>query len=174
VLQEPVLFSTTIGDNIAYARPEAGPDEIEAAARAAGAHGFIRRLADGYDTQVGERGMRLSGGQRQRITVARAFLKGAPILVLDEPTASVDPRTERAILQSLERLMEGRTTIFVSTRSDVARGFPATMHLARGRISPSVGPPSADGRTGERGRKTERSVRSRARRVQPVGNRAAR
>lgn len=175
VLQEPVLFSTTIAENIAYGRPDAGPEEIEAAARAAGAHGFIRRLPEGYDTQVGERGMRLSGGQRQRITVARAFLKDAPILILDEPTASVDLRTERAIVQSLERLMKGRTTILVTTRSDVARGFPSTIRLARGRIFPparsSTARPSGNGP----GRGTgERSTRSGERRSQPVGSRAAR
>ena len=90
VLQEPVLFSTTIGDNIAYGRPEARPEEIAAAADAAGVRAFVESLPDGYDTLVGERGMSLSGGERQRISLARAFLKDAPILILDEPTSSVD------------------------------------------------------------------------------------
>ena len=92
VLQEPVLFSTSIAENIAYAAPGGEHEEIEAAARAANAHDFIAALPDGYDTLVGERGMRLSGGERQRISLARAFLKDAPILILDEPTSSVDVR----------------------------------------------------------------------------------
>jgi len=94
VLQEPLLFSTSIGENIAYARPGAGKEEIMAAAMAADAHDFIIGLPNGYETQVGERGMRLSGGERQRISLARAFLKDAPVLILDEPTSSVDARTE--------------------------------------------------------------------------------
>ena len=107
VLQEPVLFSTSIAENIAYARPDATQDEIEAAAAAANAHDFIVALPDGYETQVGERGMRLSGGERQRISLARAFLKDAPILILDEPTSSVDVKTEAVIMEAMERLMAG-------------------------------------------------------------------
>src|SRR5581483_4449569 len=94
VLQEPVLFSASIAENIAYARPGASEAQIVAAARAANIDEFIRGLPDGYDTEVGERGMRLSGGERQRISLARAFLKDAPILILDEPTSSVDVFTE--------------------------------------------------------------------------------
>src|SRR5262249_48537211 len=105
VLQEPVLFSTTIGENIAYGRPDAEQDEIFAAAKAANAHEFIADLPEGYDTPVGERGLTLSGGERQRISLARAFLKDAPILILDEPTSAVDTRTETAIVDSLERLI---------------------------------------------------------------------
>src|SRR5207245_6045857 len=90
VLQEPLLFSTSIAENIAYARASASQAEIEAAAKAANAHHFIIGLSRGYQTVVGERGMRLSGGERQRISIARAFLKNAPILILDEPTSSVD------------------------------------------------------------------------------------
>jgi ATP-binding cassette subfamily B protein len=116
VLQEPVLFSTSIAENIAYARPDAGHEEIVAAAKAAGAHGFIERLPEGYDTQVGERGMRLSGGERQRISLARAFLKDAPILILDEPTSSVDVKTEAEIMQAMRRLMRGRTTFMIAHR----------------------------------------------------------
>jgi ATP-binding cassette, subfamily B, bacterial len=116
VLQDPVLFSTTIGDNIAYARPDASQREVEAAAAAAHAHDFILDLPDGYATQVGERGMRLSGGERQRISLARAFLKDAPILILDEPTSSVDVRTEQLILDALERLTTGRTSFMISHR----------------------------------------------------------
>src|SRR5207247_7140160 len=99
VLQEPVLFSTSIAENIAYARPGASEAEIVAAAKAANAHDFIVRLPQGYDTLVGERGMRLSGGERQRISIARAFLKDAPILILDEPTSSLDVKTEAAIVE---------------------------------------------------------------------------
>jgi ABC-type multidrug transport system fused ATPase/permease subunit/GT2 family glycosyltransferase len=116
VLQEPVLFSTTIAENIAYARPGASNEEVVQAAIAANAHDFIESLPDGYDTIVGERGMRLSGGERQRVALARAFLKDAPILVLDEPTSSVDHRTEEAIIASMERLMAGRTAIIIAHR----------------------------------------------------------
>ncbi|MEK6272492.1 MAG: ABC transporter ATP-binding protein [Actinomycetota bacterium] len=116
VLQEPVLFSTSIAENIAYARPDASFSDVQAAAVAANAHEFILRLADGYDTPVGERGMRVSGGERQRISLARAFLKDAPILILDEPTSSVDLATEAVIMQAMERLMRGRTTIMIAHR----------------------------------------------------------
>jgi ABC-type transport system involved in Fe-S cluster assembly fused permease/ATPase subunit len=116
VLQEPVLFSTTIAENIAYARPGATFEEVVEAARAAGAHNFIESLPDGYDTIVGERGMRLSGGERQRVALARAFLKDAPILVLDEPTSSVDHETEAAIVAAMKQLMAGRTTIMIAHR----------------------------------------------------------
>ena len=121
VLQEPVLFSTTIAENISYGRPEATADEIAAAAKAANAHEFIAALPDGYDTQVGERGMMLSGGQRQRIALARAFLKDAPILILDEPTSSVDLKTEAVIIEAMERLMAGRTCFIVAHRLDTLR-----------------------------------------------------
>jgi ATP-binding cassette subfamily B protein len=116
VLQEPVLFSTSIAENIAYARPGASSDDIVQAARAAHAHEFVTTLPAGYDTAVGERGMRLSGGERQRISLARAFLKDAPILILDEPTSSVDVRTESLIFDALDRLMEGRTTFVIAHR----------------------------------------------------------
>ncbi|HKO24754.1 MAG TPA: ABC transporter ATP-binding protein, partial [Chloroflexota bacterium] len=116
VLQEPVLFSTSIAENIAYGRPEASDDEVVAAAKAANAHDFIMNLPHGYETLVGERGMRLSGGERQRISLARAFLKDAPILILDEPTSSVDMKTEAAIMEAMERLMQGRTTVMIAHR----------------------------------------------------------
>jgi ATP-binding cassette subfamily B protein len=116
VLQEPVLFSTSIAENIAYGRPDATAAEIEAAARAANAHDFIAALPEGYQTAVGERGMMLSGGQRQRIALARAFLKDAPILILDEPTSAVDVKTEATIIDAMERLMAGRTTFIVAHR----------------------------------------------------------
>jgi ATP-binding cassette subfamily B protein len=116
VLQEPVLFSTSIAENIAYARPEASEADIVAAATAANAHEFITRLPQDYETQVGERGMRLSGGERQRIALARAFLRDAPVLILDEPTSSVDVHTERIIIEAMERLMRGRTTFMIAHR----------------------------------------------------------
>ena len=116
VLQEPVLFSTTIGENIIYGRPEADRDEMIAAAKAADIHRFIEGLPDGYETAVGERGMTLSGGERQRVSLARAFLKDAPILILDEPTSSVDLKTEATIVDAMERLMAGRTTFMIAHR----------------------------------------------------------
>jgi ATP-binding cassette subfamily B protein len=116
VLQEPLLFSDTLGENIRYGRLEATEDEIVEAARAANAHDFISKLPHGYGTLIGERGARLSGGERQRVSVARAFLKDAPILILDEPTSSIDSQTEAVILEALERLMEGRTTFMVAHR----------------------------------------------------------
>lgn len=116
MLQDPVLFSTNIAENIAYARPHATFAEIVAAAQAANAHEFIVSLPEGYDTLVGERGMRLSGGERQRISLARAFLKNAPILILDEPTSSVDVKTESGIMEAMEHLMKGRTTFIIAHR----------------------------------------------------------
>jgi ATP-binding cassette subfamily B protein len=116
MLQEPMLFSTSIAENIAYARPGADFQEIMAAARAANAHEFIVKLSNGYETLVGDRGMCLSGGERQRISLARAYLKNAPILILDEPTSSVDIWTEAGIMQAMERLMQGRTTLMIAHR----------------------------------------------------------
>src|SRR6266568_1319496 len=116
VLQEPVLFSTSIAENIAYARPGAREAEIMAAAKAANVHDFIARLPQGYETLVGERGLRLSGGERQRISLARAFLKDAPILILDEPTSSVDTKTEAAIVEAMGRLARARTTFLITHR----------------------------------------------------------
>lgn len=116
VLQEPVLFSASIAENIAYARPGSSDSSIVAAARAANAHEFIAKLPQGYATPVGERGMRLSGGERQRISLARAFLKDAPILILDEPTSSVDVHTEAGILEAMGRLMRDRTTFVITHR----------------------------------------------------------
>jgi ATP-binding cassette subfamily B protein len=135
VLQEPVLFSTSIAENVAYARPGAAREEIEAAARAANAHDFIMATPDGYDTVVGERGMTLSGGERQRISLARAFLKDAPILILDEPTSSVDVATEAAIMQALERLMRGRTTFIIAHRLSTLEGCDLRLKLEGGRLA---------------------------------------
>jgi len=116
VLQDAVLFSASVAENIAYGRPDATEGQIIEAAKLANAHDFVTGLPDGYDTQVGERGMRLSGGERQRISLARAFLRDAPILILDEPTSAVDAKTEAAILEALERLMRGRTTFMIAHR----------------------------------------------------------
>jgi ATP-binding cassette subfamily B protein len=135
VLQEPLLFSTSIGENIAYARPDASLEEIVAAATAAGAHDFIAALPDGYDTLVGERGVRLSGGERQRISLARAFLKDAPVLILDEPTSAVDVHTERAIMASMYRLMEGRTTFLIAHRLGTLEGCDQEIELSSGHVS---------------------------------------
>lgn len=114
--QDPVLFSTSIAENIAYSKPGASIAEIQAAAQAAGAGRFIDSLPDKYMTLVGERGMRLSGGERQRISLARAFLKGAPILILDEPTSSVDVETEKEIMKAMRDLMAERTTFIIAHR----------------------------------------------------------
>ena len=134
VLQEPVLFSTSIAENIGYGRPDASFSEIVSAAKAANAHKFITRLPDGYDTMVGERGMMLSGGERQRISLARAFLKDAPILVLDEPTSSVDMTTETAIFDAMENLMAGRTTFMIAHRLTTLEACDVLMVLENGRL----------------------------------------
>ena len=134
VLQEPLLFSSTIAENIAYARPEASDGEIIAAAKAAYAHDFITDLPDGYNTVVGERGMRLSGGERQRISLARAFLKNAPILILDEPTSSVDTQTESMIIDAMTCLMAERTTLMITHRLSTLEHCDARLDLEHGRI----------------------------------------
>src|SRR3989475_1496352 len=134
VLQEAVLFSTSIAENIAYAAPGATRRQIVTAAQAANAHEFIERLPQGYDTEVGERGAKLSGGQRQRIALARAFLKDSPVLILDEPTSSVDAKTEAAIVEALERLKQGRTVIVISHRSTTLAGCSAFLTVDGGRV----------------------------------------
>jgi ABC-type multidrug transport system fused ATPase/permease subunit len=134
VLQEPLLFSGTIAENIRYGRLEATPDEIRDAARAANAHDFIEALPDGYSTELGERGARLSGGERQRISIARAFLKDAPVLILDEPTSSIDSRTEAVILDALDRLMAGRTTFMIAHRLSTIRSPDVILVLDGGRL----------------------------------------
>jgi ABC-type multidrug transport system fused ATPase/permease subunit len=116
VHQEPFLFSTTIRENILYGRPEASDEEVKQAARAANIHEFITSLPQGYDIGVGQRGVALSGGQRQRIALARAFLKDAPILLLDEATTSVDSEAEALIQEALANLMGSRTTIIIAHR----------------------------------------------------------
>src|SRR5262245_37997447 len=134
VLQEPLLFSGTIAENIRYGRLEASPEEIMEAARAANAHDFILRLPKAYETELGERGVQLSGGERQRIAVARAFLKDAPILILDEPTSSIDSKTEAVILDALDRLMVGRTTFLIAHRLSTIRRADQILVLDQGRL----------------------------------------
>ena len=134
VLQDPLLLSTSIAENIAYARPEATEEEIIAAATAANAHEFISQMPQGYETRVGERGMRLSGGERQRISIARAFLVDAPILILDEPTSSVDGRTEASIMEAMERLMKGRTAFLIAHRLSTLRHCDVLFKLVDGNV----------------------------------------
>jgi len=134
VLQEPILFSTSIAENIAYARPDAHHDDVITAAKAAHAHDFIATLPDGYDTAVGERGMRLSGGERQRIALARAFLKDAPIVILDEPTSSVDVKTEAIIMEAMDKLMSGRTCFMIAHRLGTLEHCDARVVIEEGRI----------------------------------------
>jgi ABC-type multidrug transport system fused ATPase/permease subunit len=134
VIQEPILFSCTLRENIAYGRPGATTEEIIAAAKAANAHDFISALPEGYESTVGDRGVRLSGGERQRVAIARAFLKQAPVLILDEPTSSIDSRTELVIIDALDRLMEGRTTFIIAHRLSTIRRADLILVVDKGRI----------------------------------------
>jgi ATP-binding cassette subfamily B protein len=134
VLQEPVLLSGSIGENIAYGRPEATNAEIMAAAEHANAHGFIKTLPEGYQTKVGDRGIRLSGGERQRISIARAFLRNSPILLLDEPTSSVDYASEAAIIDAMERLMESRTTFMIAHRLNTLDACDLRLIVRQGEV----------------------------------------
>jgi ABC-type multidrug transport system fused ATPase/permease subunit len=134
VLQEPLLFSASIAENILYGRLDASMDEVVAAAESANAHEFITALPKGYETRLGERGALLSGGERQRISVARAFLKDAPVLILDEPTSSIDSKTETVILDALERLIEGRTTFMVAHRLSTVREADLILVVNHGEI----------------------------------------
>ncbi|MEO1089851.1 MAG: ABC transporter ATP-binding protein [Pseudomonadota bacterium] len=134
VPQEPVLFHRSLAENIAYAKPTAGAEEIERAARLANAHGFIAGLPDGYGTLVGERGVKLSGGERQRVAIARALLADRPILILDEATSSLDSESEQAIQEALERLMAGRTTLVIAHRLSTVRHVDRLLVFDQGRI----------------------------------------
>ncbi|HKT49992.1 MAG TPA: ATP-binding cassette domain-containing protein, partial [Candidatus Angelobacter sp.] len=134
ILQEPVVFSATVAENIAYGRPDASREEIMQAAKAARAHEFISSLPDGYDTKVGEGGCRLSGGQRQRLAIARAFLKNAPILIFDEPTSAVDIHTEQEIMQATEQLIRGRTTFVIAHRLSTIRDCDLLLVLKQGKL----------------------------------------
>ncbi len=134
VLQDPFLFPLSIADNISYGRPNAPREEIMAAAVAANADEFIRRLPEGYDTVIGERGATLSGGERQRLSIARAFLKNAAILILDEPTSALDAVTEGMLLDALDRLTAGRTTFIIAHRLSTIRKANRILVLDQGRI----------------------------------------
>jgi len=137
VLQDPYLFPLTVADNIVYGRPDAKRQEIVEAAVAAQAHDFITRLPDGYDTVIGERGVTLSGGQRQRLSIARAFLKNAPVVLLDEPTAALDAETELGLMAAIDTLVKGRTCVIVAHRLSTIKGAQRIYVLEGGRVTAS-------------------------------------
>ena len=134
VAQEPAIFGASVAENIRYGRPEASDAEVQAAAEAAAAHGFIQNLPQGYDTYLGERGVRLSGGQRQRIAIARALLRDPPVLLLDEATSSLDAESERKVQTALERLMQGRTTLVIAHRLATVQKADRIVVMDHGRI----------------------------------------
>jgi ATP-binding cassette subfamily B protein len=139
VMQDPVLFSTSIAENIAYGRPGGSFQDIVTAAKVANAHDFIVALPNGYDTLVGERGLRLSGGERQRIALARAFLKDAPILILDEPTSAIDVVTEALIMEAMQRVMAGRTTLMIAHRLSTLEVCDARIVIEHGHLVEATG-----------------------------------
>ena len=141
VFQESYLFSGTIKENIAYGKPGATMEEIVGVAKRANAHDFIEEFPDGYDTVIGERGLKLSGGQKQRVAVARAMLKDAPILVLDEATSALDTKAERAVQAGLDELMKDRTTLIIAHRLSTIADVDTIITLDRGRIS-EIGAPA--------------------------------
>ena len=134
VNQDPILFNDTIFNNIAFGKQDASPEEVEAAARIAGAHEFILEKDEGYRTNIGDRGVKLSGGQRQRISIARAILKNPPVLILDEATASLDTESERSVQEALEKLMHGRTTIAIAHRLSTIKNADEIIVMDEGRI----------------------------------------
>jgi ATP-binding cassette subfamily B protein len=140
VFQDPALFSGTIRENITYAKPNASDDEVIEAAKAANADEFINKLEKGYDTEIGERGIKLSGGQKQRIAIARAFLKDAPILILDEATSSLDSKSEHLVHMGLSRLMYGRTTLIIAHRLSTIQNVDKIITLQGGTIN-EIGSP---------------------------------
>jgi len=146
VFQEPALFSGTIHENISYGKPGAKVGEIERAAKAANAHDFIMKFEKGYDTEIGERGLKLSGGQKQRIAIARAILKDAPILILDEATSSLDSRSEHQVQDALDNLMKGRTTLIIAHRLSTIAQVSRIITLKGGRVD-EIGTPEALAKT---------------------------
>ena len=145
VSQDTYLFHGTVEENLRMGKPDATPAELAAAARAANAEEFIARLPQGYQTVVGERGVRLSGGQRQRIAIARALLRDAPILILDEALSSVDAESEAVIQEALDRLMQGRTTLIFAHRLSSVIGADRILALDDGRVAESGHARGADG-----------------------------
>lgn len=141
VFQDPALFSGTIRENITYGKPGATDSEIIAAAKAANAHEFVNKLEKGYDTEIGERGLKLSGGQKQRIAIARALLKDAPILILDEATSSLDSKSEGMVQEALSRLMKGRTTLIIAHRLSTIQHVDQIVTLSNGKVD-EVGTPA--------------------------------
>jgi len=135
VAQEPLLFSSSIADNIRYGRPEATDEEIRAAAKLANAHDFIDKFPDKYDTAVGERGVQLSGGQKQRVAIARAVLKDPKVLILDEATSALDAESEFLVREALERLMKGRTTLVIAHRLSSVKNADRVVVLEGGKIA---------------------------------------
>ena len=135
VFQEPALFSGTVYENIAYGKPGATKRQVEAAAKAANAHEFITKFEKQYETEIGERGLKLSGGQKQRIAIARALLKDAPILILDEATSSLDSKSEHLVHQALERLMQGRTTLIIAHRLSTIQSVDTIITMQDGRVN---------------------------------------
>jgi ABC-type multidrug transport system fused ATPase/permease subunit len=134
VLQETVLFTGTIADNIAYGRPEASREEIVEAARKANAHEFIEQMPDGYDSELNERGGNLSGGQRQRLAIARSFIRETPILILDEPTTGLDAESTQLVVDALEKLIQGKTTIIISHDLNLIRSADEVMVMSAGQV----------------------------------------
>lgn len=147
VFQEAMLFSGTIRENIAYSNPIASDEMVESAAKAANAHEFISKLDDGYNSQIGERGLKLSGGQKQRISIARALLKNAPILILDEATSSLDSKSESMVQEALERLMSGKTTIIIAHRLSTIQSVDQIATIKNGAID-EVGAPGKLSKSG--------------------------
>ena len=140
VFQEPALFSGTVRENISYANAKATDVQIVAAAKAANAHEFITKFEKGYDSEIGERGLKLSGGQKQRLAIARALLKDAPILILDEATSSLDSKSERMVQEALERLMRGRTTLIIAHRLSTIQAVDQIVTIHNGRVDETGSP----------------------------------
>ena len=141
VFQSASLFSGTIRENIAYAKPHAAEKDIIAAAKAANAYEFIMKFEDGFDTEIGERGLKLSGGQQQRLAIARAILKDAPILILDEATSSLDSKAEALVQEALDRLMKGRTTLIIAHRLSTIAHVDKIITLKGGMVD-EIGTPA--------------------------------
>jgi ABC-type multidrug transport system fused ATPase/permease subunit len=135
MLQEPILFPTSVAENIAWARPGSSPEQVREAARRAEADGFIRELPRGYDTPLGEDAQTLSGGQRQRLSLARALLRDTPIVVLDEPTSSLDVATEAAVWENVEALLRSKTAIVIAHRLSTARRADRILVVEKGTIA---------------------------------------